>query len=220
MKIHHLLFSLFVFAACNPSANDLILKAELLEKKGEYEKAIKVLDETIRRYPDELGAYINRGADYSALGDYEKAIENYKIVIQKSPDNELALFNMGLNYIRLGEHRNAVTAFTQAVTDKSGKPKMQLLVLDEKGNYAPFQVSYSEILFERGNVLYTLESYDSAYYDFKHCIENNYLIKESHYNIGCIHEVYNQLEDAIYHYSEAYKLGDKDAEIAIGRLQR
>lgn len=214
-----LLLLLFA-AACKPGAYKMLRRAEVLEDKGEYRKAICILNETIRLYPDELGAYINRGADYAMLGEYEIAIENYEVVIRKDPGNELALFNAGLNCIRLEDYQNAIRYFTSAVSDNSGNVKMRLIASDEYGNYPPFIVPYSEILFERGGVYYEIEHYNLAYMDFQYCIENGYQIAESYYYLGCIQEVWGKLDDAVLCYREASERGNEEAKKVLESLKK
>jgi len=68
-------------SACASSAEDLMIEAEKLENQEKFSEAIPLLDQAIKKNPNLLGAFINRGADYAALGNYEKAIENYKIVL-------------------------------------------------------------------------------------------------------------------------------------------
>ncbi|MBL4605523.1 MAG: hypothetical protein JKY02_07660 [Flavobacteriaceae bacterium] len=73
-----LLFSLITFANCGKSHDTYIHEAEILENKGKYIEAIKILDDAILADKNNLGAYINRGTDKSALGNYKDAILDYK----------------------------------------------------------------------------------------------------------------------------------------------
>jgi len=209
------LISLFI-CCTKPSASELTFQAEELENEGRYKEAILILDEAIKTDPDYLGAYINKGADYSILGEVDLAIKNYKIVLNKDSKNELAMFNIGLNYVRINKERRAIDYFNKIVDTKSGQSDKVLIISTRE--YEPFKVSFEEVLFERGNALYTLGSYDSAFYDFKYCAENNYLKKESFYNMGCVYEVFNDKDSAVVYYQKAKNLGDLSAIEAINSL--
>ena len=52
------------------SAKEHFADAERLEEQGKYKDAIQVLDKAISKDQNFLGAYINRGADKSALGEF------------------------------------------------------------------------------------------------------------------------------------------------------
>jgi len=197
-----------------PTAEELLLEAEKLENQGKYKQAIPILDKAIEKDPELLGAYINRGADYSALGKYEKAIENYKIVLEKDRINQLAQLKIGNNYKRLNLYREAVNYYTDILTDINGNPMPELVVTDANGNIGEFQVRFYEVAYERGLALYELQSWDSAFVDFQFCINSNYMVPESRYMCGAVYEIYGMDEKACNEYTMAAKMGDQDAEEA------
>jgi tetratricopeptide (TPR) repeat protein len=59
--------------------------ARILNEHGHYEKAIRLLDFIVRRQPDLIGAYIERGAAYYKLHRYSNAISNFDTAIKLSP---------------------------------------------------------------------------------------------------------------------------------------
>jgi len=201
-----------------PSAEDLFLEAEKLENQEKYREAIAILDKAIEKDPEFLGAYINRGADYSAMGNYEKAIENYKIVLEKDRINQLAQFNIGNNYARLNKYREAIKYYNNILTDINGNPMPELIITDNDGNIGEFQVRFYEIAYERGLAYYELKSWDSAFVDFQFCINNKYMIPESKYMCGAIYEIYGMNEKACEEYSIAANTGDQDAKNGMKRV--
>lgn len=64
------------------SGGEYLADAERLEQQGKYRDAIQLLDQAIAKDKNFIAAYINRGADKSALGDYKGAIDKkHRILI-------------------------------------------------------------------------------------------------------------------------------------------
>ena len=64
-----------MFLSCDfKTAKDYFTEAEQLEEQGKYKEAISILDKAILKDNKLLGAYINRGANKSAIGDFKGAI--------------------------------------------------------------------------------------------------------------------------------------------------
>ncbi len=64
--------------------------------KGEYDQAIRDLDQAIRMDPDDAGAFNNRGWAYYKKGQVDSAISDYDQAIRLRPDHALAFNNKGL----------------------------------------------------------------------------------------------------------------------------
>jgi len=80
------------------SANDSVAVAATLERqvakstmayiqKGDFDKAIEDLDQTIKQNPNSSAAYFNRSLAYSAKDDFSKAIEDLNQSIELNPNN-------------------------------------------------------------------------------------------------------------------------------------
>jgi tetratricopeptide (TPR) repeat protein len=210
-----ILFILFLFTSCDlKSSKDYLNDAEKLEDEQKYKEAIQTLDKAISKDKKFLGAYINRGADKSALGDFKGAIEDYEKVIALDPKNTLALFNIGNNYNRLNNYKKAVDYYDKAMETKGG---------DSYIDYTPnsfvdmsqFDVPGHEILFQRGIALFYIDSLKKSYTDLKRCIEKDYMKAECYYWIAYIYLKTGQNEIACEHFNKARLLGDTDAEEEI-----
>jgi tetratricopeptide (TPR) repeat protein len=219
-KILIAMFSALLLAGCSiePSAEELLVQAEELENKGNYKEAILILDNAIKKDPNFLGAYINRGADYSMLGDYEEAIKNYQQVLKRDYRNQLALLNIGNNYCRLNKYREAVDVYTDILTDDNGNPMPELIVTDANGNIGEFKVRFYDVKYERGLALYELQSWDSSFVDFNYCVQSNYMIPDSRYMLGAIYEIYGMNDEACKEYRLSANLGDEYAKDGIKRV--
>ena len=114
-----------------------------------------------------LGAYINRGADKSAIGDYKGAIADYEKVISLDSKNTLAYFNVGNNLKRMGDNKSAVDFYNKAFNTKGGDG----IYLDMQPNsvidLSSFDVPGHEIYYERGIALYQIDSLKKAFLTFR-----------------------------------------------------
>ncbi len=209
-------FILILLAGCDfKSAEDYLNEAEKFENKGQYQKAITLLDKAIEKDPEYLGAYINRGADKSALGKYQEAINDYKEVIKLDSENTLALFNIANNYKRLEDYLTAIQYYNKALDTKGGG----LLYIDYMQNdfvdLDAFDVLGHEILYERGLAYYELDSIQLSANDMYTCIQKNYMVKESHYMIGACYFKAGQMVQACKEFEISASMGDRDAQNII-----
>ena len=209
------IFSL-AFIGCDiKSAKDYFAEAEKLEQQQKYREAIPLLDKAILKDKNFLGAFINRGADKSAIGDYKGAIGDYENVISIDSKNTLAYFNIGNNLKRIGKNKSAVDFYNKAFNTKGGDG----IYLDLKPNsvidLSSSDVPGHEIYYERGIALYQIDSLKKAFSDFQNCILKNYMTAESNYWIGNIFLANGNKEKACEYFNKAKSLGDTDAEDSI-----
>ena len=67
-------------------------------KKGEYAKAIPVLDEAIQIAPEHPTSYYFKGISYTGMKNYGQAEIEYTNAISKNPNYVAAYFNRGILY--------------------------------------------------------------------------------------------------------------------------
>jgi tetratricopeptide (TPR) repeat protein len=84
--------------------------------KGNYEKAIKELSETIRLNPKQARNYNNRGLGYHGRGDYENAIKDFSEAIRLDPEYVAAYTNRGNAYAAQKEHEKAIKDHSKAIS--------------------------------------------------------------------------------------------------------
>jgi tetratricopeptide (TPR) repeat protein len=207
-----------LFSCKTKTADELLLDAEKLEEAGKYEEAIPLLDEAIKLDPNLFHAYLNRGADKSALKNYHGAIKDYEEVLKLDSDNILALYNLALNYSRLDNPEQVVFYCNQALDAKFGKSNISLQVHDENGNMTGFDVPAYQIYYERGLAYYEIDSINLSIPDLDYAISNNYKVADCHFIKGANYEVYNMKVEACVEYHVASKMGYKDADIAISEF--
>ncbi len=97
-------------------------KVDLLEENS-YEKALNLLNELIKKYPNNFECYIKKA---NLLEDYYESIKNYTKAIElaKSP---IAYYFRGQTYIRIGNFDNAIDDFTTIIEMPSLKDRDYIL---------------------------------------------------------------------------------------------
>jgi tetratricopeptide (TPR) repeat protein len=199
------------------SAKDYFGDAERLEEQGKYKEAVQVLDKAISKDQSFLGAYINRGADKSALGDFKGAIEDYMKVTVLDPKNTLALFNIGNNYKRLNDHHSAVIYYNKAFATKGGEGIYIDYTPNNFTDLDKFDVPGHEISYERAIAFYELDSLNNAFADFQHSISKGFMTADCYQRIGYIYVSRGQKEKACECFHKAIEMGNKDAESDIAK---
>jgi tetratricopeptide (TPR) repeat protein len=223
---------LFTLAVCVSCANELKRQAIRVEEIGNYAAAIERWDKYLDRRPDDAPAYINRGFDKAKTGDLRGAIEDYSRAITQDSTYVLALFNRGINWYNLGNYALAVADFNAAVRIKGGDNEGNLPYVYVEWEENPAfriepgprdEVSFPEILFERGLAYCGLDSLRRAFKDFNFCIDKGYLPDESLFFRGQIYERYGMREEAVKDYAAALRYapsdGGKYTEEVAGRLR-
>lgn len=94
--------------------NISIAYAEALAAKGNYEKAINVLNRKIAQEPEDYYLYQTKGNVFSVAEQYDSAIANYDIVIEMKPTNARPYINEGEIYEVLGEKEKAIKKYMVA----------------------------------------------------------------------------------------------------------
>lgn len=81
-------------------------------KKGEYDKAIEELENSLKFDPNNENAYYGLGNCYYRKQMYEKAIEGYKKSVERNPDFANAHYGLGTAYSALRKTDEADNEFT------------------------------------------------------------------------------------------------------------
>jgi len=211
-------YMLIVIGCEFKTAQNLVTEAAKLSELGKYEDAIELLNKAIEKDPRYIGAYINRGADKSALENYEAAISDYKIVLNFDSSNTLALYNIGNNYKRIYKFHTAIEYYNLAFETKGGQEFyydinsinfMNLNTLNE------FDVPGHEIHFERAIAYYSIDSLHQAFDDFNVAISKNYMTAESYWWIGYIYASSEQEDLACQSFKIARQLGKENIDEEI-----
>jgi tetratricopeptide (TPR) repeat protein len=160
-----------------------------LGTQGKYELAILQLDKAVEEKPDYLEALIERGFNRMNLSKYAEAINDFEKALTIDPTNTLALYDIGCCKYNLEDYVGAIKYYNKAL-DTKGR---QTITLDWTHNpnfpnpKVDFDVQAVEIIYFRANSYSELDSLRLAYFDYKHCIDNNYEVASSYYKIAYLY---------------------------------
>ncbi|NYS59718.1 tetratricopeptide repeat protein [Vreelandella salicampi] len=157
----------------------------LLTDKGKLDEAKSELEEAIRLKSDDFEAYSVLGKVLYNMGDYNKAIT----CLEKS----LA--------IKPGFHKSE--HYLSYLLYNSNKPKEALAHIEEACKQQPRHPGY---LVTHGNILEALHRYEEAAEQFKKSLA---IESDKYYawnNLGNIYKQLGKMEDALYYYSQAFKV--------------
>src|SRR5882757_6940457 len=76
--------------------------------KGEFDRAIDDLDQSIKLDSENAGAYINRGNSYGAKKEYDRALDDYGQALRIHPQDSGAYSARGNLYERIGQPERAI----------------------------------------------------------------------------------------------------------------
>ena len=82
---------------------------------GNYEKAIRELDQALRMNPKDAWSYHNRGNAKGKLRRYPAAILDYGEAIRLDPNEAKAYVNRGIAKRNLGQHYSAILDYDEAI---------------------------------------------------------------------------------------------------------
>jgi tetratricopeptide (TPR) repeat protein len=207
-------FLLVLLTSCDyKSSEQYNTEAEALEKEEKYEEAILLLDKAIEKDPTNLKALINRAVDKSILEDYEGAIQDYTIVLSLDDENTLAYLNRGKNKARVNDNIGAIDDFEDAISTKGSETTYITETPNQfmDDDYGIYDVEMEEIKYERGIVLYEMDSLRSAFNDFNFCIQEGFQVKESLNMRGNIYLLFGMKKEACKDYKKGWELGDVDS---------
>lgn len=100
------------------------LEASFLFKLDDKEKAITLLDEIYKEYPEELGTLNNKGFYLGIMERYQESKETLELLLSQEPNHVFGLDNLGYTEFKLGN------------TDKGLELVNKSLELDWQNAYA------------------------------------------------------------------------------------
>jgi len=163
--------------------------------KGNYRKAILLLDKAIAKKKFFREAYTEKAYCYSSLDNDDSAIIVYNELLAFNPNNTLALHNSGLCSRRLQKFDQAIDYFNRALISKGYNPDDSVKSQIYTEEYTPagkeilgiddrFDVSFAEIFYYEGLAHYRAGHLRKAYTYFTKCTSRGFNTGESYYMIG------------------------------------
>jgi tetratricopeptide (TPR) repeat protein len=110
----------------NASSEEELSKAKVLIEKGEFQKALPILEHLLKKAPDDPAALFYLGYTRENLRDTAGAISAYEAFLKKNPQPEV-YFRVGLLALGRGKLPEATIAFQRAAEARPDWADAQLL---------------------------------------------------------------------------------------------
>ena len=158
-------------------------------EKGNYKDAINYYTSYLIKYPNDAGAYNNRGNAKDALEDYQGAIQDYNKAIEITPNDTTAYYKRGIAKDLLKDYRGAIQDYSKAIE---------------------INPNYGDAYSSRGMTKYDLEDYQGAIQDYNKAIEISPNDASTYYNRGNTNDALEDYQGAIQDYSKAIEINPND----------
>ncbi|SMD36958.1 CHAT domain-containing protein [Reichenbachiella faecimaris] len=204
-----------------PYAGDILLaEGRLLGHKGEFNRAIKVLNQALELkkksvsdgHPDLAIYYQSLGLQHQGLLQYDKALEYFSIAL------DIKLKYFGQRHLSVSDTYNAIgfVLYKKALAIESlefhrkalsiRKEKLQASNYRIKQSKEMLGISYAKAdSFAKAEKLF-LEVYETRVKDLG---ENNHYVSYSLYNLGALAEEVLQYEKALVYFKRVVEMGNK-----------
>jgi tetratricopeptide (TPR) repeat protein len=126
-----------------------------LDKIGQYNLALQVLDRAKQLDPDEISIYLNQTVTLCNLKRYTEAQASALIALKLQPYSALALNNLGAVFQKLGDRESAKASFETAIALDNNYLDPRINLAGIYSNYFDFEktrVEFEKILSDFPNI--------------------------------------------------------------------
>lgn len=206
--------------------------AQALYKAGNADEAINEFLNLQSRFPN--SKYIPEsqyiiGWIYFQKGNFHRAVENYYNLVSRFPSSPIipiAYNGIGNAYFNLGNYDSAIVYYTNVLRDygrsnyvldaitgikdayiAEGLPEQAVGVIDSYIAENPSAAFADQILFQKGQLYYSLRNYEMAKTSYKQFISaypKSSFVPEAYYWIGKSASNLKQNEEALYNFNIVY----------------
>lgn len=121
------------------AVNGYVMRADIaINSAGDYEQALKDMNEAIKLQPHYAGYFINRAFLRHRLDDYFGAMSDYDYAIELDPLNYMAYYNRALLRAEVHDYDKAVADLTQVLAMRPSDYRSlynRAVIYNEKGAY-------------------------------------------------------------------------------------
>lgn len=115
-------------------ADALLAKARMEVDRGNYNKAIELLEKSLEHKKDNLKARLLLAELYDKTKQKDKARVQYEAIVKLAPKSHTAHFNLGTYYLEKGQYKRARSSFGEAESLKPGvRESLEGLVAANEG---------------------------------------------------------------------------------------
>ena len=86
--------------------------------KGDYDKAIRIYDDILEIFPNDIVTLKMKGIAQSNAEEHQKSLKQFFAILQHRPNDVVALSGMGLGFGNLGEYEESIRYFDKALEQR------------------------------------------------------------------------------------------------------
>lgn len=204
--------------------------ATIAFQRGDYKKAIKLLDQSLVIAPNQANALNTKGNTLQNLNRLQQAIDSYDQAIAIKANYAEAYSNRGVALQKLNQLHQAMASFDQAIAINPsyaeaycnrGNLFKHLKQLDQAiANYnqaIAINPNNPELYSNRGNALQDLKRHHQALESFNRAIAINPNYAEAYSNRGISLQQLNRLDEALVSYERAIAINPNYAQAYSNR---
>ena len=159
-----------------------------LREDGQLDKALRVLNAEIARYPDAAELHTTQGTIYRSLGKFLEAIQPYERALELTPNSFIALNNVAVVKRDLGHLAESIDLFNKAIA---------------------LEPNNGDLYYNRGNAYSDLRDFRLAEADYLKAIS----LKPTSSSWNNLGNVYKEIDKpkAVASYTKAHELAPQTA---------
>lgn len=221
-----IVFLFCIFVGC--SEKDIVMQALTYDEQGNYAKAITYWSKAIDMNPHDARYYINRGADKHELKDYMGAIEDCNMALQIDSSLMYGYINRAGNKYAIEDYEEALKDYNTALNIYLFRTKKSRITLPSGTAIFPLknpaitnddlmeepQYQIVQILIDRGQAYYQMDSLNLALNDFTVCIEEQFCLSFCFYWRACIYYKMGEINKAYDDLHKVLLYEDENSDIA------
>ena len=196
-----------------------IYRGDKAFKKEDLSKAIYFYEKGIKLHPKHYRAMYNLANIYVVYEDYYSALKNYEKALLINPDYEVARIDYAIILTEIYKTDEAIEQYKKVISNKPKFIKIPFLVDSKKSYIHNRGVAYYNmgLAYRTKSLLAGLNKSTSRYYlekassSYEEAVD---ILKSynSNYNLGLIHQLLKNHNQAGYYYCKAMEIGPFEYE--------
>jgi len=204
--------------------DDLIAKANELERRGDYRELLAFTDKVIKDGVANDTIYVAHGGALVRLGDAKRALSAYNQGLKINPNNAFAYTNRGVVRSNLGDIQGGIEDYNQAIKINPNyghsyynRGVARSILGDKQGAIEDYNKSiktdpnHAQAYYNRGSIRYALDR-QGAIEDFNQAIRINPNFAQAYNNRGNVRSILGDEQGAIEDYNQAIRINPNFAQ--------
>lgn len=214
-RVYCLLLFLIICLSCSNKEEVLNQRIDKINeniKNGNLRDALYMINESIKRYPDEVRFISLRGDVYYRMKNYTDSKSDYRMSMNINPNNVSIVFFVGLDNFFLEQYDSAVYYFNKAIALKGSDTAYIDYNPNSSINGYINDVSMVVIRYYRGISYFFNDDYKNSINDLNFSLSNNFNKGKCYFYFGLIESGLSNKDQACKYFNLALSNGISQAE--------